>query len=198
MGGTQAIVRRASGAARAIGYAGATALGVLLLSLIFVVPLGALNDVLLIVAIGVLPVLMLAFWELGGLTPTPLALVAQVLGWLAAATWCVTHLLYVIGVVKIDYQAPAAAGALAVESVALVYIGLWIAGAALLAGPWLTAIRWLGVIVGVGLAIYGAGTIFNGVSGVHTLIGVLELLVLYPAWGFVMSAFLGRWARAGG
>jgi len=175
-----------------IGVAGILALGALALFFWIGQPWGTINDLLLIVTIAALPVLMLAFWELGGLTPTPLALMAQVLGWLAAATWCVTHLLFVLGVVDIDYQTTAATGAYAVESVALIYIGLWIAGAALLAGPWLTAIRWLGVIVGLGIGAYGLGTIISGTSGVLTYLGAVEYLLLFPVWGFVMAAFLAR------
>jgi hypothetical protein len=192
MGSTQAIVRRASVAGWVVGVSGVLALGALALFFWVGQPWGTINDLLLIITIGAMPFLMLACWELGGLTPTPLALTAQVLGWLAAATWCVTHLLFVLGVVDIDYQAAAATGAYAVESVALVYIGLWIAGAGLLAGPWLTAIRWLGVIVGVGIALYGLGTIVSGTSGVLTYAGAVAYLLLFPAWGLVMGMFLGR------
>ena len=111
-----------------IAFAGLLAVVALVLFFTTGQPWGTINDLLLIVTIGALPVLMLAFWELGGLTPTPLALTAQVLGWLAAAIWCLTHLLFVLGVVEIDYDASAATGAYLVESVALVYIGLWIGG----------------------------------------------------------------------
>jgi hypothetical protein len=192
MGSTQAIVGRASVAGWIIGVAGALALVALALFFWIGQPWGTVNDLLLIVTIGALPFLMLAFWELGGLTPTPLALIAQVLGWLAAATWCATHVLFVLGVVDIDYNTTSATGAYAVESVVLIYIGLWIAGAALLAGPWMTAIRWLGVIVGVGIALYGLGTIVSGTSGALTYAGAAGYLLLFPAWGFVMARFLGR------
>jgi len=37
-------------------------------------PWGTLNDASLLVMTAAIPLLMLAFWELGGLTPTPLAL----------------------------------------------------------------------------------------------------------------------------
>ena len=90
-----------------------------------------------------------------------LALVAQVGGWLAAAAWCITQLLFVAGVVEIDYFAPAT-GAYAVESVALIVIGLWIAGANLLAGPWLGALRWFGAVTGVGLVLHGIGALISG------------------------------------
>jgi hypothetical protein len=192
MGSTQAIVRRASVAGWIIGLAGLLALVALGLFFTIGQPWGTINDLLLIITIGALPVLMLAFWELGGLTPTPLALTAQVLGWAAAATWCGTHLLFVLGVVDIDYDSSAASGAYLVESLALVYIGLWIAGAALLAGPWLTAIRWSGVLLGLGIAVYGIGTIVSGAGGVLTYVGAVAYLLLFPIWGLVMGAFLGR------
>jgi len=175
-----------------IGLAGVLAL--ITLGLFFWIgqPWGTINDLLLIVTVAALPVLMLAFWELGGLTPTPLALTAQVLGWLSAAVWCVTHLLFVLGAVDIDYQSTAASGAYLVESAALVYLGLWIAGAALLAGPWLSAIRWLGVITGLGIALYGFGTIVTGTTGWLTYVGAVGYLLLFPIWGFAMWAYFSR------
>jgi hypothetical protein len=190
VGGTEAIVRRASIAGMVIGVGGLLALVALLLFFWIGQPWGAINDLLLIVTIAAVPVLMLAFWELGGLTPKPLALAAQVLGWLAAATWCVTHLLFVLGAVDIDYATRGATGAFAAESVALLYIGLWIAGAALLAGPWLSAIRWFGVVVGLGIALYGLGTLVSGTNGTLTYVGAVAYLLLFPVWGYRMSAFL--------
>jgi hypothetical protein len=195
VGGTRAIVSRASGAGLVIGVAGVLALVTLGLFFWIGQPWGTINDLLLIVTIGALPVLMLAFWELGGLTPTPLALAAQVLGWLAAATWCVTHLLFVIGFVDINYDTSAATGAYLVESAALIYIGLWIGGAALLAGPWLSAIRWLGIVVGLGIAVYGFGTVVSGTSGPLTYLGAVAYLLLFPAWGYLMSRYLRRTVR---
>ena len=128
MGSTRDILRRASIAGWLIGVAGLAAL--VTIGLFFWVgqPFGLINDVALIVMTAAIPFLMLAFWELGGVTPTPLALIALVSGWLATAVWCVTHLLFVAGVVSIDYSAPAT-GAYAIEAVALIVIGLWIAGA---------------------------------------------------------------------
>jgi hypothetical protein len=195
MGSTQAIVRRASMAAWVIGIAGTLALAALVIFFTVGEPWGTLNDLLLIITIAALPVLMLAFWELGGLTPTPLALTAQVLGWVAALAWCVTHLLFVLGVVEIDYTTRAATGAFLVESVTLLYIGLWIGGAALLAGPWLSAgrwVRWLGIVTGLGLALYGVGVIVSGTTGMLTYIGAVGYLLLFPAWGFVMARYFSR------
>jgi hypothetical protein len=191
MGISREIVRRASFAGFVVGAAGLVAL--ITIGLFFWVgePFGTINDLALVVMTAALPFLMLAFWELGGLSPTPLALVAQAGGWLAAGAWCVTQLLFVAGVVDIDYFAPAT-GAYAVESVALIVIGLWIAGANLLAGAWLNGLRWLGVVTGVGLVLYGIGTLISGGEGVLVYSGALAWLVLLPIWGLLMALYLGR------
>ena len=89
-----------------VGGAGLVALVTIGLFVWIGQPFGLINYLALIAMTAAIPFLMLAFWELGGLTPTPLALVAQATGWLAAAAWCVTQLLYVAGVVDIDYFAP--------------------------------------------------------------------------------------------
>jgi len=67
-----------------------------------------------------------------------------------------------------------------------------VAGANLLAGPWLTRIRWLGVLTGVGLALYAIGTILNGANGALVYVGGLAYLDLLPVWGLLMGWFLGR------
>ncbi len=152
-------------------------------------PWGTINDLALVVMTAAIPFLMLGFWELGGLTPTPLALVAQVTGWLAAGVWCVTHLMFVAGVVDIDYSV-AATGALAVESFALIVIGLWIGGANLLAGPWVNRLRWIGVLTGVGLGAYGIGALLSGSEGVLVYTGATVYLVLLPIWGLLIGRYL--------
>ena len=197
MGSTREIVRRASVAGWVIGTAGLVALVTIGLFFWIGQPFGTINDLALIVMTAAIPFLMLAFWELGGLTPTPLALVAQGGGWLAVAVWCVTHLLFVAGVVPIDYSAPAT-GAYLVEAVALVVIGAWIAGANLLAGPWLTALRWFGVVTGAGVVLFAIGTIVSGSDGTLVYIGGLAYLGLLPIWGLLMGWFLGRRAQSVG
>jgi len=191
MGTTRDIVRRAAVAGFVVAVAGAVALVTIGLFFWIGQPFGTINDVALLVTTGAIPFLMLAFWELGGLTPTPLALVAQSSGWLAVGAWCVTHLLFIAGVVDIDYSGPAT-GAYAVESVALVVIGLWIGGANLLAGPWLSGIRWLGVVTGVGVAVYAIGTLVSGNEGMLVYGGAVAYLLLLPIWGFVMGVYLRR------
>jgi len=191
MGSTREIVARASMAGWVVGGAGLVALVTIGLFVWIGQPFGLINYLALIVMTAAIPFLMLAFWELGGLTPTPLALVAQVSGWLATAVWCVTHLLFIAGVVSIDYDAPAT-GAYAVEAVALVVIGLWIGGANLLAGPWLGAMRWFGVLTGSGVVLFAVGTLLSGSEGTLVNIGRVAYLVLLPAWGALMGRFLGR------
>ena len=198
MGSTREIVRRASVAGWVIGVAGLVAL--VTISLIFQVGelFATISSLALLVMTAAIPFLMLAFWELGGLTPTPLALVAQALGWLACAAWCVTHLLLVAGVASIDDTAPATNGAYAVQAVALAVIGAWIAGANLLAGPWLTGLRWFGVVTGVVLVLLGIGRIVSGSERTLVYIAGVAYLALLPIWGLLMGSFLGRLARSGG
>ena len=192
------MVHRASVAGWVIGVAGLLALGTI--SQFFRVGdlFGTIDSLALLVMTGAIPFLMLAYWELGGLTPTPLALVAQSLGWLACAAWCVTHLLFVAGVVSIDDTAPATSGAYVVQAVALAVIGAWIAGANLLAGPWLTGLRWFGVVTGSLVVLVAIGRIVSGSERTLVLIGGVAYLVLLPIWGLLMGWFLGRLARSGG
>jgi len=190
VGSTRDIVRRASIAGLVVGVAGIIAVVAIGLWFWIGQPYGTINDLALIVMTAAIPFLMLAFWELGGLTPTPLALLAQVTGWLACATWCITHVLWLAGVVTIDYET-SATGAYAVEAIAVIVVGLWIAGANLLSGPWLTGVRWFGVLTGLGIVLAGIGMFVAG--SVETLVvGGVAYLVMLPVWGLLMWRFLGR------
>jgi hypothetical protein len=186
---TRGIVRRAVVAANVAAAAGLAALVTIVLFFTAGQPWGTLNDVSLLVMTAAIPVLMLAFWELGGLTPTPLALVAQVSGWIAVIAWCVTQALFIAGVVDFDYQR-AATGALAVESVALIVIGLWMAGANLLAGPWLNATRWFGLAAGLGFVLLPLGMLLGGVDHPLTYAGGVGYSLVFPAWAFLMGRHL--------
>jgi hypothetical protein len=183
---SRGIVSRAAVAAYLIAGAGLMALVTIVLFFAIGQPWGTLNDIALLVATAAIPVLMLAFWELGGLTPTPLALVAQVSGWMAVIAWCVIQALFIAGVVDFDYDHPAT-GALAVESIALIVIGLWIAGANLLAGSWLNAIRWFGVVAGLGFVLVPAGMLLGGVSHPLAYVGGIGYSIVFPAWAFLMG-----------
>jgi len=195
--GTRRIVRRAAVAAYVA--TGAALIGLVTIALFFWIgqPWGTLNDVaVLVMTLAVAP-LMLAFWELGGLTPTPLALAAQALGWIAVLTWGVIHAIFILGALQFDYAARATGG-LAVEAVAQVVIGLWIAGANLLAGRWLGWQRWLGVVTGLGWALVGAGLIAGGMSHPLSWAGGIGYLLLFPVWAFLMGRLLSAMARDAG
>jgi hypothetical protein len=186
---SRGIVRRAALAALVIAGAGLVAAVTIVLFFAIGQPWGTLNDIALLVATAAIPILMLAFWELGGLTPTPLALLAQVTAWVAVVVWCVAQALFIVGVVDFDYDHPAK-GALAVEAVALIVIGIWIAGANLLAGRWLNAIRWFGVAAGIGFVLVPAGLILGGVSHPLAYAGGIGYSIVFPVWAFLMARHL--------
>ena len=160
-------------------------------------PWGTLNDVAVLVMTAAVGPLMLAFWELGGLTPTPLARVAQAAGWLAVAAWAILHALFIIGLLSFDYAAPATDG-LALQAVAQVVIGLWIAGANGLAGPWLGWQRWLGLLTGVGWALVGVGLLLGGMNHPLSYAGGIGYLLVFPVWAFLMGRLFTRIASGAG
>jgi hypothetical protein len=187
--GTRRIVRRAAVAAYVAAAAGLVAAIPIILFFVAGQPWGTLNDTALLVMTAAIPFLMIAFWELGGRTPTPLALAAQITGWIAVIAWCVAQALMIVGVLSFDYN-DAASGGLLVEAVALVVIGLWIAGANLLAGTWLTSIRWFGVAAGLGFVILPVGLILGGVDHPLTYAGGVGYSIVFPVWAFLMGRHL--------
>jgi hypothetical protein len=178
-------------AAYVAGVAGFVAFVTIILFFSAGQPWGTINDLALLVMTAAIPFLMLAFWELGGLTPTPLALVAQASGWFAAGAWCTTQLAFVLGFLDIDYTIPAT-GVFAIQALALIVIGLWIAGANLLAGPWLSAVRWLGVVTGLGVLLYAVATLTVDKDSPLVLGGGIAYLVLLPIWALAMGGYLSR------
>jgi hypothetical protein len=183
---TPRIVTSASIAAYVVAAAGLVGLLSAGLSFTADQPWRALNDVALLVMTAALAPLMLAFYELGGRTPLRLAQAAQTLGWASVLTFCVVQVLQMTGGVVIDWNT-AASGAFAVATWALVYFGLWIAGANLLAGPWLNQVRWLGVAAGVAGVVYAAGLLLGGVDTGWTSLGGISYLILLPTWAFLMA-----------
>jgi len=153
-------------------------------------PWGTLNDVSLFVEFAALAPLMLSFYELGGRTPTPLAQLAQAVGWISVIVFCATQALLIGGAVAFDYERPAV-DAFAVSSLAWAYIGAWIAGANLLAGPWLNWVRWLGVVSGVGGVLLAIGLLVNGMDSPMVWVGGLGFQVVLPVWAFLMARLLG-------
>ncbi len=154
-------------------------------------PWGTVNDLALLVMTLALAPLMLAFYELGGRTPTPLAQAAQAFGWIAVLTWSAVQLLLIAGALTFDYKA-GATGAFAIESYADIGIGLWIAGASLLAGPWLNPVRWLGVVSGLGFVVLAIGLLMGGQDHPLTYLGGIGYEIVLPIWAFLMARLLGR------
>jgi len=150
-----------------------------------------INDLGLLVLVAALAPLMLSFYELGGLTPTILAQLAQTIGWAAVLAFCTIQVLQLAGVVQVEWRA-AATGAFAIGSGALGYIGLWINGANLLAGRWLGPQRWLGFLGGLALALFAVGLLVGGVDTGWATVGGIAFLVLLPAWAFLMGRLLRR------
>jgi hypothetical protein len=187
--GRRGIVRRSAFAGYLIAAVGLVVIVTSALSVVVGQASGTVNDIARLVMTAALPVLMLAFWELGGLTPTPLAVVALISGWIAVLAWCVVQALTIVRVISFDYEQPVSGG-LAVEVVTLVVIGLWIAGANLLAGRWLTAIRWLGFLSGLGFVLLPIGLIVGGVSHPLTYAGGIGYSIAFPVWAFLMGMHL--------
>jgi hypothetical protein len=159
-------------------------------------PWGTVNDLALLAMVGALAPLMLAYYELGGWTPLRLAQLAQTLGWISVGIFAAVQLMVIAGAVTIDRN-NAAGGIVAVASLALGYIGLWIAGANLLAGPWLSAGRWLGVAAGLSAVVFAFGQLRGGADSGWTWIGGIGLLALGSAWAFLVARLLGGRYRAG-
>jgi hypothetical protein len=188
---TQRIVETAAVAAYVVAAAGPVALVAIGLFFWRGQPWGTINDLALLVQTLALAPLMLAFYELGGVTPTPLAISAQISGWIAVLVWSAVQALFIAGVLTFDYYTPAN-GAMAIESAALIVIGLWVAGANLLAGPWLKLVRWPGVVSGIGFVIFAIGMLLGGLSHPLTYVGGIGYQLVFPIWAFLMARDLGH------
>ena len=188
---TRRITRIGSAAGYVVAVAGAITLVATVLGLGADGAWQTINDLGLLVLVAALGPLMLSFYELGGLTPTILAQLAQTIGWASVLTFCAIQVLQLAGVVQIEWRA-AATGAFAVGSGALGYIGLWINGANLLAGRWLGPQRWLGFVAGLALALFAVGLLVGGVDTGWATVGGIGFVVLVPAWGFLMARLLRR------
>ena len=190
------MLRRASVAGVVVGVAGLAAFVIGLASSVWFVPrwVDTVGDIALVVEVAAVPILMLAFWELGGLTPTPLARVALAGGWIAAATWCILEVLHLTGVVEFTYRTPGL-DADGIQTLALTLIGLWICGASLLAGRWLgIGRRILGIVAGLGISWAFANL---NAWEVHVDLAAISYLVVLPIWALLMALHLARIAREG-
>jgi hypothetical protein len=184
------VVRIAAQAAYLIAIAGLVAL--VAIGLFFAGPaaFGPVNDLALLVMTLALAPVMLAFYELGGRTPIGLARLALTSGIAAVVGWSVLQALMIGGAVSFDYER-GATGAFAAAAIAVLVVGMWLAGANLLAGAWLLPLaRWLGVVAGIGFILFGLGLLVGGVSHPLTYAGGIGYQILFPIWGLVLGRLL--------
>ena len=181
------MVRVAAQAAYLIAIAGLVALVAIGLFFADISAFGPVNDLALLAMTLALAPVMLGFYELGGRTPTGLARLALVSGIAAVIGWSVLQALMIGGAVSFDYER-GATGAFAGEAVAVVVMGMWLSGANLLAGAWLTPlVRWLGVVAGIGFILFGLGLLLGGVSHPLTYAGGIGYQILFPIWAFLLG-----------
>jgi hypothetical protein len=150
-------------------------------------PFGTINDVALIVMVLSLGPVMLAHYELGGIVPLWPARLSLAAGVAAAAGWVLLQLAFVLGLVDFDYFRPAT-GAFTISNLLQAAIGSWIAGASLLAGPWLPMpVRILGIAAGVGTVLMSIGLLLGGMDHVLSWTGGLGYQLVLPAWALLLS-----------
>jgi hypothetical protein len=188
---TARITRISTVAGYVVAMGGVVALTGIGLSMSLGEPWGVVSDLGLLVVVTAVAPLMLAFYELGGVTPLRMAQLAQTLGWLSVGVFVVVELQVLAGLVDISPDT-AATGAVVAASLALGYVGLWIAGANLLAGPWLSAVRWLGVAAGLAAVLFAVGTVGGGTDSGWRLVGGVGFVGLGALWAFLMARLLAR------
>jgi hypothetical protein len=180
-------VRR--GAASAFVVAAAGAAGLVAIALFFSVgqPFGTINDLLGLVMIAGLGPVMLAHYELGGPVPLWPARVSLGGGIAAVAGWAVLQAGFVLGLYTVHVE-QAATGAWAVQAWLQVVIGLWVAGASLLAGRWLPpVVRTLGIVAGVGVVLMAVGVLRGGYPDLLTNVGGVGYQILLPIWAYLLG-----------
>jgi hypothetical protein len=180
-------VTRAATAARVAGVAGLVALVTIGLFYALGQPWGTVNDIAFVVEILAIAPLMLGSYELGGVTPLWPARVSLAGGIAGCLVYAAIHIAFIVGAVSFDYD-HASTGALLVEDLALVVVGLWLTGAPPLAGPWMPdSLRWLGALGGLGFVLTGLGLILGGQSHPLAAVGALGYLVLFPIWALLLA-----------
>lgn len=130
---------------------------------------------------------MRGFYELGGRMPESPARIALTVGILATIVFAALMAALGAGLVTFD-ESRAATGAFAISAICMLLFGGWLAGAAALAGAWLTPVpRWLGVVCGVGWVLAGVGLLVGGSEHPLTAIGGIGYQLLFPIWGLVIG-----------
>jgi len=161
-------------------------------------PFGTINDIALLVMTLSLGPVMLAHYELGGVVPLWPARLSLGGAVAAAGAWSVIQLAMILGLVSFDYDR-AATGAFAASSLLQVVIGLWIAGASLLAGRWLPlAVRLLGVVAGTGTVVMSIGLVLGGLYHPLTYTGGIGYQVVLPIWAFLLGRVFQARPNEGG
>ena len=182
--------RVSNGAAAALVAAasGAIALVAIVLFFAFGQPFGTVNDLALLAMTMSLQPAMLAHYELGEIVPLWPARLSLAGATIAVAGWALIQLSFVAGLVTFDYEVPAT-GWLAVQTALLAIIGLWIGGASLLAGPWLSLpTRGLGIVAGLGTVVMAAGLLLGGVNHPLSYVGGVGYQVVLPVWAFALAS----------
>ena len=155
-------------------------------------PWGTINDIAYLVMTLSLGPVMLAHYELGGIVPLWPARLSLAGAVAAVAAWAVVQVAFIAGLVTFDYG-HAATGAFAISSVLQIAIGLWVAGASLLAGRWLpVGVRVLGIAAGAGTVVMSIGLLLGGLNHPLAWAGGVGYGLVLPVWAFL----LGRVFRA--
>jgi hypothetical protein len=155
-------------------------------------PWGTVNDIAYLVMTVSLGPVMLAHYELGGVVPLLPARLSLAGAVAAVAAWAVVQVAFILGLVAFDYG-QAATGAFAISCLLQVAIGLWIAGASLLAGRWLPlGVRLVGILAGTGTVLMSIGLLLGGLGHPLALAGGVGYGLVLPIWAFL----LGRAFRA--
>lgn len=180
-------VRRGATAALVAAIAGVVALVAIGLFFAIGQAFGTINDVaLLVMTLALLP-MMLAHYELGGVVPLWPARLSLAGAGFAVVAWAIVQGAMIVGIVTFDYE-HGATGAFAALCVLQALIGLWIAGASLLAGRWLpTLVRTLGIVAGVGTVVMAAGLLRSGVNDTLTYVGGIGYQVVLPLWAYLLG-----------
>ena len=180
-------VRNGAKAARLVAIGGAVAIAALAVFFAGITVFGKVSDVASLVMIGALPWVMLAHYELGGIVPLWPARLSLGGGIAAVVVWAVLQVLLIAGVLNVNVNA-AAAGGWEIQMAAQVVIGLWIAGASLLAGRWLpTTVRTLGIVTGVGVVLMAVGILEGGFNAMLTNVGGVGYQILLPIWAWLLG-----------
>jgi hypothetical protein len=155
-------------------------------------PFGTLNDISLLVMTLALAPIMVGFYELGGRTPIGLARVSLAGGIAGVLIYAIVQAAMIGRIVAFQYD-QAATGWFSVEAIFVIVIGAWLAGANVLAGPWLPPpLRWLGTVSGIGFIVFGVGLLLGGVAHPFTYLGGVGYQFLFPLWAYLLGRALRR------